>query len=113
MSPVARAPTPSPPGVGITPAGQPIQRQLTEHGDLCNSQQRFTTRPLKRLRQVTGHYIGRRQGFTGVNQQAFGIESGLIAYIVLGAHLRVLMSLVLREWSRELALWAPHLEQNR
>lgn len=98
MSPVARAPTPH--GVGITPAAQPIQhpihRQLTEHDDLFNSQQRITTRPLKRLRQVAGHYIGRRQGFTGVNQQAFGVESGLIAYIVLGVRLRVLMSSVLR-----------------
>ncbi|KJH76883.1 hypothetical protein UB23_11520 [Pseudomonas sp. ES3-33] len=71
-------PTPSPPGVRITPAVQPIQRpihrQLTEHDDLFKPQQRITTLPLKRLRQVAGHYIGRRQAFTGVNQQVFRVE---------------------------------------
>lgn len=74
MSAVAKAPTPSLPAVEITPEVQPIKRQLTEHDDLCNPQQRITTRPLKRLRPVAGHYIGRRQGFKGVNQQVFRVE---------------------------------------
>ncbi|MNF94450.1 hypothetical protein D3C84_771610 [compost metagenome] len=45
-----------------------IHRQLAQHDDLRNAQQRIAMRTLQKPRKVTGHDAGRGQGFAGVGQ---------------------------------------------
>ncbi|MNK46887.1 hypothetical protein D3C87_656820 [compost metagenome] len=47
---------------------RPIHRQLAQHDDLRNPQQRIAMRALQKPRKVTGHDAGRSQGFAGVGQ---------------------------------------------
>ena len=47
---------------------RPIHRQLAQHDDLRNAQQRIAMRALQKPRKVTGHDAGRGQGFAGVGQ---------------------------------------------
>jgi len=47
---------------------RPIHRQLTQHDDLRNPQQRVAMRAFQKSRKVTGHDAGRCQGFARVGQ---------------------------------------------
>jgi hypothetical protein len=54
---------------------RPIRQQLAQLDHLLNTQRKVPTRAFQVECQVTGHGIGRGQGFAEVGQQAFGVDA--------------------------------------